>query len=431
MVETTHTPPRISDAVRTRIAFVIFIAQSFFSASVIAAFTLSPIIATALSGSEASAGFPNTLGLVGRAAFAYPFGYLMDQLGRRLALSGGYGLGVFGALISVWAVMNNSYAGFLAGALLLGMARAASDQSRYVAAEIYPTVRRAKVIGWIVFAGTMGAIFGPLLVVPSGNLLRQFDLADQVATWSGPFAVAAIALLLGTLTLFFFLRPDPLVLGRQVAQDEAKADVDSIENTKETRSIYEIFSAPLVQIAVLSMVLGYFVMAFLMVITPVHMDNHNHGATAISGVIMAHTMGMFGLSGLTGWLIDRFGRIPMIYAGVGVLISGCITAPLSTQVPILGLALFLIGLGWNFAFVSGSSLLSDALNTRERARGQAASEVLVALAAGTASFAVGSVFQAGDYITVSIIGFALTITLGVLTFFLYRKHRNLSNMATP
>ena len=390
-------PHRIPDSVRTRIAVVLFVAQSFFSASTIAAFTLSPIIATALSGSEASAGFPSTLGLIGRAAFAYPFGYLMDRLGRRLALSGGYSLAIFGAAISVWAVVTSSYAFFLVGALLLGMSRAPADQTRYVAAEIYPTARRAKVIGWIVFAGTFGSVFGPLLVPVSGRWLGAFvDVQSQIAEWAGPFFIAAIAMVLAVLTTFFFLRPDPLLLGRQVAQDEADADINSVEHTASVRSLGEVFSAPHVQLAILAMVVSYFVMPFLMVITPVHMDNFDYSITHVAWVIGAHTFGMFGLSGLTGSLIDRFGRIPMIYAGAVVLIASCILAPLPITLPILMLALFLLGLGWNFAFVAGSSLLSDALSTRERARGQAASETLVALAAGSASLTVGSIFSGGQ-----------------------------------
>ena len=99
---------QLSTGVRRRITGVLFLALSFFSASTIAAFTLSPIISAQLSGSEAAAGFPNTLGLVGRAAFAYPMGYLMDRLGRRIALSSGYSLAIVGGAISVWAILSYS-----------------------------------------------------------------------------------------------------------------------------------------------------------------------------------------------------------------------------------------------------------------------------------------------------------------------------------
>ena len=409
--------------IRLRIASVLFIAQSFYSASFIAAFTLSPIIAVALSGNPTAAGFPNTVGLIGRAAFAYPFGYLMDRLGRRLALSGGYILAVIGATIAIFAIINNSFIGFMLGALFSGMSRTASDQSRYVAAEVYPTTRRAKVIGMIVAAGTIGAIFGPLMVAPSGRLIKMQDwgLETQVATWIGPFAFAAIAILVGASIVFLFLRPDPLEIGRLVATTEAAEDANSLEASQSARTMGQVFSAPLVQLAVLSMTLGYFVMTFLMVITPVHMNNNGYSTGIISGVIMAHTLGMFGLSGFTGSLIDRFGRIPMVYAGCAILMSSAIIAPLSLKYPLIGLALFLLGLGWNFTFVAGSSLLSNSVNTLERARAQAIGGMIVAISASSASFSVGYVFKQGDYLLVSIIGFSIASLLVILTILLTQR----------
>lgn len=406
-----------TDPVRTRLTAVLFTAQSFFSASTIAAFTLSPIIAAALSGSDTAAGVPNTLTLFGRAAFAYPLGYMMDRFGRRLALSAGYGFAILGGLISIFAIINNSYLGFLLGALLFGMARSASDQSRYVAAEAYPLRQRARIIGFIVFAGTIGAIGGPLLVDPS----TAWSVSLGFAANAGPFVIATAAMLIATLIVFLFLRPDPLEIGRAVAAQERLDDPDSVEHNTRDRSLLEIFSAPRVQLAIFAMVISYFVMAFLMVITPLHMNHHDHNTADISMVIMAHTLGMFGLSWLTGWLIDRFGRERMILAGAIVLILACILAPLSLAVPILGLALFMLGLGWNFSFVAGSSLLSDALASAERGRAQGASEAIVAIAAGSASFSVGFAFQQGDYLLVSAIGLAFCLALVAAIFVLGRR----------
>lgn len=406
---------------RFRIARSLFIAQSFFSASTIAAFTLSPIIASALAGSEAAAGFPNTLGLVGRAAFAYPFGYLMDRLGRRLALSGGYALAVVGALISAYAIVQSSYAAFLLGALLVGMSRTSGDQSRYVAAEVYPLKQRARVIGWIIAAGTIGAVLGPQLVEPSGLWMAALGFEAQAATWMGPFVVASVAMLASCLIVFFFLRPEPRDIGRIVAAEEAAQNKDSLEANASARTMGQIFASPTVRLSVLSMAIAYFVMSFLMVITPVHMSNHGHSVRAIANVIMLHTLGMFGLSWFTGSLIDRFGRISMIYAGAGILMTSAIIAPLSTSMVNLMLALFLLGLGWNFAYVAGSSLLSDAVNSAERARAQGVGETIVALSSGTSSLSVGFAYGLGDYTLVASIGFALVSVLIVSAFVLSRQ----------
>jgi MFS family permease len=401
-----------------RTVAALFSASGLFSASTIAVFTLTAIIAADLSGSDTVAGLPNTLGLLGRAAFAVPFGYLMDRIGRRLSLSLGYSLAIAGSLFSVWAISTSSLAGFLIGALAIGMSRAAGDQSRYVGAEVFHSQRRAKVIGIIVSAGTVGAIFGPLLVPASTVWMANIGLPQQ----AGPFIISAVAMTLATLIIFVFLRPDPQQLGFKIAEQEALVDPQNIENIAgDGRTLREIFSAPMVQLAIAAMVLSYFVMAMLMVITPLHMDRHDHTTAAISGVIMAHTLGMFGTAWLTGILVDRFGRVQMIVAGTAVLAISCIVAPLSLKLPILGLALFLLGLGWNFCFVSGSTLLSDALASHERGRAQGASEMLVALGTGAASLATGFLFAQGQFLLVSMVGFLGTFLLFASTVILLRR----------
>jgi MFS family permease len=413
--------------VQERIVAVLFTSSGLFSASMIATFTLSPIIAAELSGNDIAAGWPNTLSLVGRAAFAVPFGYLMDRFGRRMSLSFGYAIAVLGSIISIWAVITMSFAAFMAGALLLGMARAGADQSRYIGAEVFTFNRRAKVIGIIVSAGTIGAILGPLLVPLSTGWMNSIGMSE----WAGPFVISVLLLVITIAVVFLFLRPDPQQLGQATANQEAAEDPQNIENIAvDGRPLREIFAAPMVQLAVLSMVMSFFVMTVLMVITPLHMDRHDHSTSAISGVIMAHTLGMFGLSWFTGWLIDRFGRVQMIVAGAAVLLLSSVLAPLSLRVPILALALFLLGLGWNFCFVAGSTLLSDALAQQERGKAQGASEMLVAIGSGAASFLSGVFFAQGQYQLVSFIGLAGTLVLLLGTVVFVRQQRELEMLSS-
>ena len=103
---------------------------------------------------------------------------------------------------------------------------------------------------------------------------------------------------------------------------------------------------PTVQLAILAMLVSQTVMVVLMVMTPLHMDHQHHSRDSISMVIAMHTLGMFGLSALTGYLIDRFGRITMLLVGAIILIASALLAPASTNQYILALALFLLGLGW-------------------------------------------------------------------------------------
>jgi len=162
------------------------------------------------------------------------------------------------------------------------------------------------------------------------------------------------------------------------------------------------------------MVISQLVMTLIMVITPLHMNYLNHSTAAISGVIMAHTLGMFGLSSVTGWLIDKYGRISIIIIGAVILVAASLLTPISTTLPLLTFALFLLGLGWNFCFIAGSSLLSDTLHVTERGRAQGASDTLVALSSGVGSLATGAVFALGGIIAVSGAGLAFTLALFAL-----------------
>ncbi len=397
------TTDAIPVATERRIVSTLFASQSLFSAAMIASFTLMPIIAVELSGSKSAAGVPNTINLLARAAFALPLGWLMDQIGRRLGLSIGFALAVIGFLVTVFSLFNSSFFLFCVGLGLVGAGRGAIDQTRYVAAEIQPYEKRAKAIGFIVFAGTIGAIGGPLLVAPSSSLAHSLGFPPE----TGPYWVGALTSLMGLLLIFFLIKPDPLVLSKQFAEVSVKED-------GEERPLRQIFAQPLALLAVAAMVISQLVMTLIMVITPLHMNYLHHSTAAISGVIMAHTLGMFGLSSVTGWLIDKYGRISIIIAGAVILIIASLLTPIAESLPMLTVALFLLGLGWNYCFIAGSSLLSDTLHSTERGRAQGASDTLVALSSGVGSLATGAVFAVGGIIAVSGAGLAFTLALFAL-----------------
>jgi MFS family permease len=415
----------IPNAIRQRIVGAIFVTQVLFRAAVILSFTLTSIIAAELMGNDLAAGLPTTISLATRALLAYPVGWLLDRWGRRIGLSLGFMVGVIGALISAWSIINGSFAGFLFGAALYGGTQASSEQGRYVAAEIFPRNQQSKIIGWVIFAGTIGALLGPILVSQSTQLAES----QGMVAFAGPFLVTALIFLIASVIIFIFLRPDPQKLGIEVAAAEdaalatrpastAKpAENDDIQSGESSaRSLRKIFAHPLALLAVAAMAIGQLVMTMLMVITPLHMNHQGSGTGEISFVILAHTLGMFGLSGVTGWLIGRVGRLTMVSAGAIVLISSAVMAPNVNGVFLLAVALFLLGLGWNFAFVAGSSLLSDQLKPAERGRAQGAGEMSVAIGSGMGSLGSGFIFAWGGILAVSIVGLGFSFALLGLVF---------------
>lgn len=411
----------INSATSRRITGALFLAQSLFSAATIVAFTLTPIIAANLSGSEQQAGIPVTFTLIGRALIAYPIGWLMDRFGRRNGLSLGYLLGTMGTAVSVFAIMAGSFLGFIFGALLVGAARGSAEQSRYVAAEVQPISRQAKAMGLIVFAGTLGAIGGPLLVAPSGQFANFLGLP----TYTGVFLSASLMLALALLITFAFLRPDPLAISRALTDEKDPKGLGKPIGSEmlPTRPLRQVFRQPTMILAVAALAIGQMVMTLLMVITPLHMSHHHHAEGAISLVIMAHTLGMFGLSGVTGWLIDRFGQAAIVLAGALILALSSLMTPWSPQFFPLALALFLLGLGWNFCFLAGSALVSRGLEADERGRIQGTNEMFVALAAGVGSFGTGYLFAWGDIWAVSLVGLFFSLLLVGLTLVWQRPLR--------
>jgi predicted MFS family arabinose efflux permease len=255
----------------------------------------------------------------------------------------------------------------------------------------------------------MGAIFGPLMVGPMGAWSQRFGL-DELA---GPYGASLVLFAIAAVVVFIWLRPDPRDVGREIARLNPE---DSSQNSA-TRSIPTILRQPGTIVAVAAMVLGQLTMVMLMVITSLHMQDHHHPLTDISVVISSHTFGMYAFSIISGRLADRFGRAPVIIGGAATLILACLSAPFSPDVSPISVALFLLGLGWNFCYVGGSTLLADQLSPGERAKTQGFNDLLIGLVSAAGSLSSGLLFAAMGYAAVGVIGasaafVSLALTVG-------------------
>ena len=250
----------------------------------------------------------------------------------------------------------SSFLLFFIGMVLMGITNAAVVLGRFAAAEVNPPEKRGAAISNVVLGGTFGAIVGPLLVGPMGSFVRTLGM-DELA---GAYLATLVLFVISSVVVFAGLRPDPRDLGKQVAAEHPDPAFTTF--TGEARPIFEILRQPAALVAVSAMALGQVVMVAVMVITSLHMRNHQHNLRDISAVIASHTFGMYAFSVLSGRLSDKWGRGPVILVGTSTLLLACITAPLSPNVFPLAVALFLLGLGWNFCFVGGSALLADQLS---------------------------------------------------------------------
>lgn len=389
-----------------RLMAVLFASQSMAAAAFIAAITVIPIVGVELSGRPELAGLPSTMMLIGAAVAAYPAGQLMQRFGRRPGLALGFLLGLIGLAIGAAAVVLVSFLLFLAGLLLVGFARGVTDQSRYAAADAVPLSRRARAISTVVFAGTVGAVGGPLLVGPLGRVAEGLGLPAL----AGPMLGGAVLFGLGGALVALMLRPDPRTLARALAADERAAAASSgAAPEAAARSFGELLGTALPRLALVAMVMGQAVMILVMSVTSLHMHNHDHGLGEISLVIGAHTLGMFGLSVVTGGLADRLGRPQIIALGALLLLVGALLAPLSLLTPWLALALFLVGLGWNFCYIGGSTLLADTIMPAERGPVQGASDLLINLASAGGSLGGGLILARLGYAPLCLLGAGLAL----------------------
>jgi MFS family permease len=395
------------ERIARKITFILFVEQSLASAGFIAAATITSIVGAELSHHANWAGLPTAVYLLAGAFSAFAWGYIMDAIGRRGGLTLGLALGVAGSALAVYAIMRSSFAWFLSGMVFMGIANAAVALGRFAAAEVNPPDARGRAISNVVIGGTFGAVFGPNLVGPIGEWIKPV-LGNELA---GAFVVSLVLFAIGMVAVYLGLRPDPREVGRQVAEKYPEAETGA----GIARGVIEILRQPAAWTAVTAMALGQMVMVLVMVITSLHMRDHQHALGAISLVLSSHTFGMFAFSILSGRLADRFGRGPVILIGSGTLVLACLAATISPDVLPLGVALFLLGLGWNFCFVAGSALLADQLSVAERSRMQGFSDLLVGLSSAVGSLSSGLIFAAVGYNTMAYISAAAALVPLIVT----------------
>jgi MFS family permease len=371
-----------------KITLVLFLSQGLSSAGFIAAFTVNALVAVDLTGRTAMAGVPGALYVLGQACGALVWGFSMERIGRRRGLALGQVIGVIGSAIAMITVVHRSFSVFLFGLLLVGMARSAVDLSRFAAAEVHLPAERGRAIANVVLGSTVGAIVGPLLVGPTGRLAARAGFVEL----AGPYGVGFVGLVLAAMLISSGLRPDPRDIGRELARLSPEA-----APLQPTRSLAEIIRQPGVIVATLSMVFAQLVMMVPMSITSVHMTDHQHPLTAVSLVISGHTFGMYAFSVISGRMTDRWGRGRVIILGSTVSLLSCLLAAPSIDLLPLLVALFLLGLGWNFAYVAGSALLSDQLSPKERAKTQGFNDLLLNLASAAGQLGSGVVYASGGY----------------------------------
>ena len=400
-MSTPAAPPGFAST-RTTLMATLFAAQVCGSTGHSIMLAIGSIMAASITGTNTWSGLPIAVGALGTALASWPLSSLMGRFGRRPGLALGYGLAVVGAVLGMLGVVTRSFALLLVGMALFGIAGTSNLLARYAAADVSPGPQRGRAMGLIVWGSTMGSIIGPNLMSPALRLGALFDLSLEASA----FLISVAGYTLAGLLVEIFLRPDPLVLARQL-QEVAAAG----RPAGRARALGEILGDLRVQIALATLTISQFVMISTTSTSPLYLHDQGHTVGIIGVAVSLHLAGMYVASPLSGWLCDRFGRLVMIGAGALVLIAAVLLAGLvpGSDHALIILGLFLNGVGWNFAFVAGSALLTDALSTAERASIQGLADLVMGLMGAFGSAAGGMILGVWGFAILNTVGAALVL----------------------
>lgn len=375
-----------NSAVRVAV-WILAAGQAISQTVVVLMITLSALIGQTLAPSEALATLPVATFIAATALAMVPASLYMGRFGRRPGFVIGGGLGFAGALVSWSAVNAGSFAGFVAGSVLIGMYQGVSQFYRFAAADVTGEAYRSRAISLVLAGGVVAAIAGP-------EIAKRFADLGAV-TYAAPFLVAAGLAAAGIALVLFLNIPHTRI-------DPAATS---------GRPLRQIVRQPVFLVAAIGAGTGFAVMTLAMVSTPLAMTSHAHSIEDAALVIQFHVLGMFLPSFFTGHLIHRFGVLPVMLTGVALLFVHVAITVSGVGMPHFLSALTLLGVGWNFMFVGGTTLLGDAHRPEEKAKTQAANDLLVYGFSITGSVSSGALLAALGWTGVNLV--ALPVLAGV------------------
>lgn len=387
-----------------RILTVLVTAQIFSGAGLAAGITVGALLAEDMLGTTGLSGLPSALFTAGSAAAAAMIGRASQRRGRRTGLAAGYAAGALGALGVVVAATVDNVALLFTALVIYGSGTATNLQARYSGADLATPGHRARALSTVLVATTLGAVVGPNLVTPLGTLARTWNIPPL----AGPFLLAAVAYGAAAIVLWLLLRPDPLLTARSL--DEP----DSSDPARSTTSPdISVDNRRRVLLGAAVMVVAQLVMVAIMTMTPIYMQHHGHTVGAAGAVIAVHIASMYLPSPLSGFLVDRVGRLPIAgVSGTTLLAAGLVAAFAPPQsVVLLAIALGLLGLGWSFGLVSGTAIITDNTALDTRAKTQGLVDVSIAVAGAGGGLASGIVVAIGSYTLLSLAGGVLAVAL--------------------
>jgi MFS family permease len=350
----------------TRALLLLTLCQGFFLTNNVTFIAVNGLVGLALAPSAWLATLPVTAYVAGSALFAGLVARHQRAWGRKRAFQLGLVVAMGSTALCAWAALQHDFWLVVGGALLAGYYNANAGLYRFAATEIVAPAFKERAISWVLAGGIIGAVAGPNLARLTRNALPT--------EFAGAYA-ALVLVALASLATISWIRFPPLPLPSAAAPG---------------RPLRAIVAQPVFIVATCACALGYGVMNLLMAATPIAMAMCSHPFANTALVLEWHVLGMFVPSFFTGNLIRRFGALPVMAVGVA-LNAVCIAVALAG----IGLenflvALFTLGVGWNFLFIGGTSLVTTAYRPEEKTKAQAAMDTTIFATMTLTSFSSGA-----------------------------------------
>ena len=365
--------------------------------------SLGALLAADLSGQDALSGLATASVTLGASLCAIPLARLAARRGRRVALTLGNLFALVGIAVVITAAALRLFPLLLLGVILIGAGNAGNLQSRFAATDLADTARRGRDLGTVVWATTVGAVAGPLLLTPG----EAVGAALGMPPLTGSYAFSIVAQAAAFALYVVALRPDPLLTAQRLARSGEARREHIVEVDRPVAARYAIF-------AVAS---SHVVMASVMAMTPVHLSHlaPEHVTIVVGTTIALHVFGMYGLSPVFGLLADRAGRIATILVGQALLAASLVLAAIlpDDQWAVL-VALFLLGAGWSAATIAGAALLTESTLTAQRPRRQGVSDTIMTFSAAVGAVLAGLILWWIGYGGLALVSLVIVVTVTVL-----------------
>lgn len=382
--------------------------------------SIGALLAADLSGTVAFSGAAATFSTLGAAVWAIPLSRLAFAKGRRIALALGAFLAISGASLVITAASIRLFPLLLVALFLLGAGSATTLQARFAATDIPVSKKVGKDLSLVVWATTIGAVTGPNLFGPGevvGNLLGLPEL-------TGPFVFTISAQVLATTVFWFGLRPDPLLVAKQVnAEKLSEKPKLSIRSAISTLRRH-----PVALYAISAIALSHMVMVSVMSMTPVHISSHGGSLVVVGFVISLHILGMYAFAPIFGILSDKIGPVKTIALGQLIYLAALLIAGLgSEEEHLVTIGLFLLGLGWSASTVAGSALVAVSVPAEQKTNVQGLSDSLMNLSGALGGAVAGTVVSIFAFTGLNFAALAPVSVISVLSIFTWRyrvqRHR--------